>query len=54
MQPATLLIDDLSQRTSSHIETIRYDERVDLQPRAERWGRYRTYARADIARLGVG
>ena len=51
MEPAILLIGDLSQRTGCHIETIRYYERVDLLPRAQRRGRYRAYAKADVARL---
>jgi MerR family mercuric resistance operon transcriptional regulator len=36
MEPTILLIGDLSQRTGCHIETIRYYERVDLLPRAQR------------------
>ena len=51
MEPPTLLIGELSQRTGCHIETIRYYERVRLLPRAQRRGRYRTYANADVARL---
>ena len=44
MEAATLLIGDLSQRTGCHIETIRYYERVELLPRAQRRGRYRAYS----------
>ena len=52
MEPTTLMIfGDLSQRTDCHIETIRYYERVDLLPRAQRHGRYRAYSKADVARL---
>ena len=51
MELTTLLIGDLSQRTGCHIETIRYYERVDLLPRAQRRGRYRAYSKADVARL---
>lgn len=51
MEPTPLLIGDLSRRTGCHIETIRYYERVDLLPRAQRRGRYRAYSNADVARL---
>ena len=51
MEPPTLMIGELSQRTGCHIETIRYYERVRLLPRAQRRGRYRTYSGADVARL---
>jgi MerR family mercuric resistance operon transcriptional regulator len=51
MELVTILIGDLSQRTGCHIETIRYYERIELLPRAQRRGRYRTYAKSDVARL---
>jgi MerR family mercuric resistance operon transcriptional regulator len=51
MEPTPLLIGDLSRHTGCHIETIRYYERVDLLPRAQRRGRYRAYSKADVARL---
>ena len=52
MEPRPLLIGELSKRTGCHIETIRYYERVGLLLRAERRGRYRTYSKDDVARLG--
>lgn len=45
-------IGELSRQTGCHIETIRYYERIGLLPKPARRGRYRTYALADIARLG--
>ena len=45
-------IGELSRRTGCNIETIRYYERIGLLPTPSRRGRYRTYAAADIARLG--
>src|SRR3546814_5235734 len=45
-------IGELSRRTGCNIETIRYYERVGLLPIPQRRGRYRRYAREDVARLG--
>lgn len=45
-------IGELSRQTGCHIETIRYYERIGLLPKPARRGCYRTYASADIARLG--
>lgn len=45
-------IGELSRQTGCHIETIRYYERIGLLPKPSRRGRYRTYAPADVARLG--
>src|SRR3546814_3805836 len=45
-------IGELSRRTGCNIETIRYYERVGLLPIPQRRGRYRSYAREDVARLG--
>ncbi|PKB14942.1 MerR family mercuric resistance operon transcriptional regulator [Novosphingobium kunmingense] len=46
-----IAIGTLSRICECNIETIRYYERIALMPRAERRGRYRTYAEPDIARL---
>src|SRR3546814_3919471 len=43
-------IGELSRRTGYNIETIRYYERVGLLPIPQRRGRYRSYAREDVAR----
>ena len=47
-----LPIGELSRRTGCNIETIRYYERIGLLPPPARRGRYRSYARDDVARLG--
>lgn len=46
-----ITIGTLSRICGCNIETIRYYERIALMPRAERRGRYRTYAEPDVARL---
>jgi MerR family transcriptional regulator, mercuric resistance operon regulatory protein len=48
-----IAIGELSRRTASNIETIRYYERIGLLPKARRegGGRYRRYDADDIARL---
>lgn len=45
-------IGELSRRTGCNIETIRYYERIGLLPIPQRRGRYRSYVREDVARLG--
>src|SRR3546814_19626967 len=45
-------IGELSRRTGCNIETIRHYERVGLLPIPQRRGRYRSYAREDVARPG--
>ena len=45
-------IGELSRRTGCNIETIRYYERIGLLPTPSRRGRFRSYAREDVARLG--
>ena len=45
-------IGELSRRTGCNIETIRYYERIGLVPTPSRRGRFRSYAREDVARLG--
>ena len=45
-------IGELSRRTGCNIETIRYYERIGLLPLPPRRGRYRSYGRSDVARLG--
>ena len=45
-------IGELSRRTGCNIETIRYYERIGLLPAPPRRGRYRSYGREDVARLG--
>lgn len=52
MAGVAILIGDLSRRTGCNIETIRYYERIGLMPKPPRRGRYRSYAEADVARLG--
>ena len=47
-----LQIGELSRRTGCNIETIRYYERIGLLPTPSRRGRFRSYAREDVARLG--
>ena len=49
---AAIQIGELSRRTSCNIETIRYYERIGLLPVPPRRGRYRSYSREDVARLG--
>jgi MerR family mercuric resistance operon transcriptional regulator len=49
---AAIQIGELSRRTSCNIETIRYYERIGLLPVPPRRGRYRSYGREDVARLG--
>ena len=49
---AAIQIGELSRRTSCNIETIRYYERIGLLPVTPRRGRYRSYGREDVARLG--
>lgn len=44
-------IGELSQRTGSNIETIRYYERIGLLPQPSRRGKYRQYEAFDVARL---
>lgn len=46
-----LSIGDIAARTACNIETIRYYERIGLIPVPRRQGRYRRYAREDVARL---
>jgi MerR family mercuric resistance operon transcriptional regulator len=50
---ADIAIGELSRRTGSNIETIRYYERIGLLPKArrEKGGRFRRYDSDDIARL---
>ena len=52
MPSPILTIGQLSQRTGANIETIRYYERIGLLPVPLRQGRYRSYDRTDVARLG--
>lgn len=47
-----ILIGELSRRTGCNIETIRYYERIGLIPPPPRRGRYRSYGREDVGRLG--
>src|SRR3546814_7336157 len=49
---AAIQIGEPSRRTSCNIETIRYYERIGLLPVPPRRGRYRSYGREDVARLG--
>lgn len=51
MTQSAIAIGALSRTCGCNIETIRYYERIALMPRAERRGRYRVYAEADVARL---
>jgi MerR family mercuric resistance operon transcriptional regulator len=48
-----IAIGELSRRTRSNIETIRYYERIGLlpKPRREKGGRFRRYDGDDVARL---
>src|SRR5258706_16303326 len=46
-----LPIGELSRRTGSNIETIRYYERIGLIPAPPRRGRYRSYDEQDVNRL---
>ena len=49
---AEIAIGELSRRTASNIETIRYYERISLLPPAHRpGGRFRRYDAGDVARL---
>jgi MerR family mercuric resistance operon transcriptional regulator len=50
-QHGGIAIGELSRRTGCNIETIRYYERIGLLPAPPRRGRYRDYAREDVARL---
>jgi MerR family mercuric resistance operon transcriptional regulator len=52
MSATTFAIGELSRRTGSNIETIRYYERIGLLPAPPRRGRYRSYGPADVLRLG--
>jgi len=52
MPSPSFTIGQLSQRTGANIETIRYYERIGLLPVALRQGRYRSYDKTDVARLG--
>ena len=45
-------IGELSRRAGCNIETIRYYERIGLIPAPPRRGRFRSYDREDVARLG--
>jgi MerR family transcriptional regulator, mercuric resistance operon regulatory protein len=44
-------IGELSRRTGSNIETIRYYERIGVLPPPRRIGRYRSFDAGDVARL---
>ena len=48
-----IAIGELSRRTRSNVETIRYYERIGLlpKPRREKGGRFRRYDGDDVARL---
>ncbi|HWU79194.1 MAG TPA: helix-turn-helix domain-containing protein [Caulobacter sp.] len=52
MSGQVIQIGDLSRQTGCNIETIRYYERIGLIPEPPRRGRYRSYDRDDVARLG--
>lgn len=52
MAEAAIPIGELSRRTGCNIETIRYYERIGLMPAPPRKGRYRSYGREHVARLG--
>ena len=52
MPSPSLTIGQLSQHTGAKIETIRYYERIGLLPVPLRLGRYRSYDRSDVGRLG--
>jgi MerR family mercuric resistance operon transcriptional regulator len=49
---SAIQIGELSRRTGCNIETIRYYERIGLLPAPPRRGRYRSYGREDVTRLG--
>lgn len=51
MAEMLILIGELSRRTGSHIETIRYYERIGVIPKAQRRGRCRSYRPDDVSRL---
>lgn len=51
MTDMAIAIGELSRRTGCNIETIRYYERIGILPKADRRGRYRSYAKADTERL---
>lgn len=44
-------IGELSRRTGSNVETVRYYERIGLIPAPPRRGRYRNYGSDDVGRL---
>ena len=52
MADIAIPIGELSRRTGCNIETIRYYERIGLMPAPPRRGRYRSYDRDHVARLG--
>ena len=52
MADTAIPIGELSRRTGCNIETIRYYERIGLMPAPPRRGRYRSYDRDHVARLG--
>jgi MerR family mercuric resistance operon transcriptional regulator len=52
MTDQAIQIGELSRRTGCNIETIRYYERIGLLPAPPRRGRYRSYSREDVGRLG--
>jgi MerR family mercuric resistance operon transcriptional regulator len=52
MTQRAIPIGELSRRTGCNIETIRYYERIGLMPVPPRRGRYRSYGREDVDRLG--
>ena len=52
MADTAIQIGELSRRTGCNIETIRYYERIGLMPVPPRRGRYRSYGRGDVDRLG--
>jgi MerR family mercuric resistance operon transcriptional regulator len=51
MRHGGIAIGELSRRTGCNVETIRYYERIGLLPSPDRYGRYRSYASADIKRV---
>lgn len=51
MRQEGIPIGELSRRTGSKVETIRYYERIGLLPPPARHGRYRRYDVADLRRL---
>jgi MerR family mercuric resistance operon transcriptional regulator len=52
MTKQAIPIGELSRRTGCNIETIRYYERIGLIPAPPRRGRYRSYGREDVDRIG--